>query len=121
MLNLINITFWISNFIRLTLFFFILNSNESTNVIIFVVDNSSSAHTDNSKKDVLILNENSMQGLGETTIIVEAKWSADITRSRKKHCLSLAYSRSNRYFMVIAGKYIDSDQQILIKSHILWV
>ena len=40
--------------------------------------NSSSRHTDNRKKDILILGEEKTDGLDDTTITIEAKYSINI-------------------------------------------
>ena len=45
---------------------------------------SSSRHTDNTKKDVLILSEGPTDGLDDTIIMKEAKYSVNITKSRRK-------------------------------------
>ena len=54
------------------------------NVIIFSEDNSSSAHTDKKKIDILVLGEEPPQGLNDTTITVETNYFMNITRSKKK-------------------------------------
>ena len=58
-------------------------SGFGTNVIIFGVENSSSKHTNNRKKNVLNFGGGSVQVLDDTTIAAEAKYSAEITKSRK--------------------------------------
>ena len=57
--------------------------------IIFGVDMSSSVHVDSTKTDVLILGEDSTQGLDDTTLTAETKYSINFTDSRKNVCLSL--------------------------------
>ena len=52
------------------------------NFIIFGVD--SSKHTDNKKKDILVLGEKPTNELDDTTITMEAKYPAHITKSIKK-------------------------------------
>ena len=47
----------------------------SKNVIIFVVYNSSSAHTGNRKKDISVLGKSPAQGLDNTAVTAEAKYS----------------------------------------------
>ena len=47
---------------------FSINGKFGKNVIIFGVENSSSMHTDNRKKDILVLDEGSSQGLDYTII-----------------------------------------------------
>ena len=58
-------------------------------IIIFGVDMSSSVHVDSTKTDVLILGEDSTQGLDDTTLTAETKYSINFTDSRKNVCLSL--------------------------------
>ena len=55
------------------------------NVLIFVVDMSSSSHIDNKKKDILVLGKGSTQGL-EHTLTAEKIYSISFTVTRKK-CL----------------------------------
>ena len=59
------------------------------NVIIFGVEMSSSVHVDNKKNDILVLGEVPAQGLDDTTLTAEKKYSINFTESRKKFCLSL--------------------------------
>ena len=58
--------------------------DRSQNFIVFGVDNISSKHTDNRKKDILVLGEKSTNELDDTTITVEAKYFGHITKSIKK-------------------------------------
>ena len=58
------------------------------NVIIFGVDTSSSVQIDNKKKDILILCIGATQGLDDTTLLVEAKYSINFSRPNIKFCLS---------------------------------
>ena len=68
-------------------------------LLFFGVDDSSSTHhTDNrKKKDIPILGEVLTDGLDDTTITVEATYSANITRSRKKICFSLNYNVASSF------------------------
>ena len=68
------------------------------NVIIFGVDQSSSIHVDNKKKDVSILGEGSTQGLDGTTLTAEKKCSINFTVSRRK--FRFAYNKANNYLFV---------------------
>ena len=61
----------------------------------FRVKNSSSAHTDNTKKYILVLGEDLTNELDYTTITAEAKYFVNITRSRNKNCLSLHYNATS--------------------------
>ena len=61
-------------------------------------------HTDDNKKDILVLGEGPTQGLDGTTIRAEAKNSNNFSRSRRKLCLSLHYNRNNSFLFVNATK-----------------
>ena len=58
------------------------------NVLIFVVDMSSSAHIDTKKKDILVLGKGPTVGL-EHTLTAEKMYSINFTATNKKLCLSL--------------------------------
>ena len=73
------------------------------NLMIFGADMSSSVHVDNKKKDILILGECPTQGLDDTILTAEKKYSID---SRKKFCLSLHYYGGNGYSFVNGIKII---------------
>ena len=60
------------------------------NVITFGVGNSSSAHADNRKKDILVLGRGPAQRLDQTAITAKHKYSINVTRSRKKTLLKSA-------------------------------
>ena len=60
---------------------------------------SSSAHTDNKKKDILILGKGPTQGL-EHTLTAEKMYSINFTVTKKKFCLSLHYNGANSYLFV---------------------
>ena len=53
------------------------------NVIKFGADMVSSVHIDNKNKDILVLGEESKQGLDDTTLTAEAKYPINFTRSGK--------------------------------------
>ena len=69
------------------------------NVIIFGADMSSSSHTDNKKKDILILGKGPTQGL-EHTLATEKLYSNNFTKENTKFCLSLHYNEVNNYLFV---------------------
>ena len=52
-------------------------------VVILGVDNSSSVHIDNKKKDILVSGKGPTQGLDDTTITVEAEYSINFSRSNR--------------------------------------
>ena len=70
------------------------------NVIIFGVEMSSSVHVDNNKKDILILGEGITQGLDDTALTTEKKYSINFTKNNKKFCLSLHYNGASSYLFV---------------------
>ena len=58
---------------------------------------SSSAHIDNKKKDILVLEKGPTQGL-EHILIAEKMYSINFTPTKKKFCLSLHYNGTNSYW-----------------------
>ena len=75
------------------------------NVLIFVVDMSSSAHIDNKKKDISVLGKGPTQGL-EHTLTAEKMYSISFTVKKKKFCLSLHYNGANSYLFVNGKKIV---------------
>ena len=63
-------------------------------LILFGVDNNSSGHIDNRKKDILVLGKGPPQGLDDTAIKAEAGYSMNFLRLQRKFCLSLHYNGS---------------------------
>ena len=85
------------------------------NVIIFEADMSSSVLVDNKKKYILILGEGLKQGLYDTKLTAEKKYSINFTESRKKFCFSLRYNGANSYLFVNGTetiKFIAKDSEI---------
>ena len=74
------------------------------NVIIFGVDMSSSAKTDNRKKDILILGKGTTQGL-KHMLSAEKLYSINFTKEKIKFCLSLHYNGGNSYLFVNGTNY----------------
>ena len=68
---------------------------------------SSSVHIDNKRKDILIFGEGPTQGLDDTTLTAEAKYSINFSRSTINFCLSLHYNGSNSFLFL---KHINSKQ-----------
>ena len=60
---------------------------------------STSIHTDNKKKDILVLGRAPTQGL-ESTLTAEKMYSINFTVTKKKFCLSLHYNGGNSYLFV---------------------
>ena len=63
--------------------FFSINNEIGKNLIIFVVDMSSSPHIDNKKKYILILGKGPAQGL-EHTLSAEKLYSINVTKENTK-------------------------------------
>ena len=74
---------------------------------------SSSVHVNNKKKDILILGEGPTQGLDDTTLTAEKKYSINFTVTRKKFCLSFHYNGANGYLFVNGTEVINLKQKIL--------
>ena len=74
---------------------------------------SSSVHTDNKNKDILIICNGPTQGLDDTTLAAEAEYSINFSRSNRKFCLSLHYNGSNSFYLLMLQKYINLKQKIL--------
>ena len=95
------------------------NGNEiGKNIIIFGVDMSSSAKTDNRKKDILILGKGLTQGL-EHTLSAEKMYSINFTKKNTKFCLSLHYNGVNSHLFVNGTEIIKfkaKDSEILAYS-----
>ena len=86
------------------------------NVIIFGADMSSSVHTDNKGKDILILSEGPTQGLDDTTLTAEAIYPIDVTQLNK----SLHYNGSNSFSFINATKiYQFKAKDTEIKDYVL--
>ena len=90
------------------------------NVIICGADMSSSVHIDNKNKDFLILGEGPTQGLDDTTLTTEAKFTINSTQPRKTFILSLHYNGSNSFLFVNATKiYHVKAKEFEIKDYAL--
>ena len=76
------------------------SSGFGKNVIIFVVNMTSSAHAENKKKDILTHGKGPTQGLNDTTLTAKTERSTNFTQKQKKFCLSLHYDGANICIMV---------------------
>ena len=65
---------------------------------------SSSVHIDNKGKDILILGKGPTQGLDDTTLIAEAKYPINFTKSYINFVLILHYNGSDSFLFVGARK-----------------
>ena len=55
---------------------------------------------DNKNKDILILSEGPTQGLDDTALTAEGKYSINFSESKKRFFLSLHYNGTNTYLFV---------------------
>ena len=74
----------------------------SKNIVIFGVINSSSRQTDNRKKDVPARGVGRADGLDDTTVMAETKYSVNITRSKQEISLSRRYNVVNNFCILTA-------------------
>ena len=58
---------------------------------------SSSVHIDNKGKYIVILGEGPTQGLDDSKLTAEAKYSIKFTQLNRKFCLSLHYNARNSF------------------------
>ena len=70
----------------------------------FSADMSSSVHIDNKGEDILILGEGPTQGLDDTTLTAEPKYSINFTQLGKGFALSLHYKGINSFLFVNVTK-----------------
>ena len=84
--------------------FLFTDGNYGKNAIIFEADMSSPVHVDNKLKDILIYVEGPTQGLDNTTLTAEAKYSINFSRSQRKFGLSLHCNGSNSFLFRNATK-----------------
>ena len=82
------------------------------NVIIFGADMSSSVHANSKTKNVLVLGEGITQGLDDTTLTAEKKYSINFTKNNAKLCLSLHYNGADSYLLMVQ-KLLNLKQKVL--------
>ena len=86
------------------LYFSLPDNTMERNVITFGANMNSSVHIDNKGRYILILGEGLKQGLDDTTLAAETKYSFNFTQSDRSFCLSLHYNGSNSFLFVNATK-----------------
>ena len=79
---------------------------------------SSSPHTDNKGKDILVLGKGPIQGLGEHSLTAEKLYSINFTKENTKFYLRLHYNGANSYLFVNGTEIIKFKQKILKSLHI---
>ena len=88
--------------------------------VIFFGDNmSSSVHIDTKGKDILNFDEGPTQGLDDTTLAAEAKYTINFTQSGKRFVSSLHSNGSNSFLFVNAANIYQSKQGSEIKDYAL--
>ena len=80
--------------------FLLPDGSVGKNVITFGVDMSSSVHIDNKGKDILILGKGPTQGLNDTAVTAESRYSINFTRPNINFSLSLHFNGSNSFLFV---------------------
>ena len=86
------------------------------NVIIFGADMSSSIHSTNKAKNILVLGKDFVKGLDNRTIYAEKLYSVNFTRTNTKFCLSLHYNGSSSDLFVNGTeihKFKTKDSEII--------
>ena len=77
------------------------------NVYIFGADLSSSTHTNNKTRSILVLGKDFMQGIDNTTIYAEKMYSNNLTVDNKTFCLSLHYNGDSSYLFVNGKEIVN--------------
>ena len=95
--------------------FIIGNITNGKNVIILGCDASSSSHSNNNKKNIIVLGKDFIQGLTTTgkgnTIYVEKIYKTNMREPNEKHVLSLHYNGNNSYLFVIGAEQLKFNAQ----------
>ena len=79
---------------------FLHSNGLGRNTIIFRVDMSSSTHSNNKTRNILVLGRNFIQGIDVTTIYAEKMYSINFSETGARFCLSLHYNGDNSYLFV---------------------
>ena len=83
------------------------------NVLIFGVDMSSYAHSDNEKKDILVLEKGPTQGL-EDTLTAQKTYSINFTVKKRHFAQAYITMEQIGICLLMVRKFINSKQKILI-------
>ena len=90
--------------------FWSFGNDAARNVIMFGVDNSSSSHSNNRKKNVLLLGKGPTFGINGIFGVAEKKFDINFSKVNTKFCLSLHYNDNNSYL------YVDGREIFKFKS-----
>ena len=80
------------------------------NILIFVVDMSSSAHIDNKKKDILVFGKGPTQGL-KHALTAEKMYSINFTLWQKRNSVYITTEKTVIY-LLITQKFTNLKQKI---------
>ena len=84
--------------------FSVPNFDWNKNVVIFGVDNISSVHVDNQKKDILVLGKGPTKRLDDIIITPEAECSINFSRWQRKFRLGCHCNGSNSFLFINVTK-----------------
>ena len=90
--------------------------NNGRNVLIFGVHENSSVHTNNKANNIYVMGDLFVQGINDTTLYAEKKYSQNFTAVNKKFVLSLHYNGDDSYLFVNGKqelKFKAKDDQIV--------
>ena len=90
----------------------------SKNISICGIYMSSSVHIHSKNEDILIVVKGPTQRLDHITLIVEAGYCTNFSRSQRKFCLSLHYTRIKRFLFVNTTKTISIQSKNLKENDI---
>ena len=87
------------------------------NIITLGTDMSSSVHANNRTKNILVLGNDFIEGLDNTTVYAKKLYSVNFTKTNSNFCLSLHYNGANSYLFVNGTeihKFKAKDSEIVI-------
>ena len=76
------------------------NINNGQNVLIFGVGESSLVHANNKANNIYVIGDLFAQGINDTTLYAEKKYSQNFTQPSKKFVLNLHYNGDDSYLFV---------------------
>ena len=80
--------------------FSIGNINNGRNIIIFGLHENSVIHSNNKANNIFIMGDAFVQGINDTTLYAEKRYSRNFTQPSTKFVLSLHYNGDNSYLFV---------------------
>ena len=86
------------------------NINNGRNVLVFGVHENSVIHSNNKANNIFIMGDGIVQGINDTTLYTEKRYSQNFTAVNKKCVLSLHYSGDDSYL------FINGKQELKFKA-----